>query len=234
MDKRSKLLFATFFTVNALTAGTNYQATGVASYYGRGFYNHLTASGERFTAKELTAAHRTLPFGTLVKVTSVRTKKSVIVRINDRGPVSRGKIIDLSEEAAAELGMLKSGIAKVTITVLDEQQDLIAYVHSAKVKKTAKYGRRKAKEHNLAHKGKAQTSYIVQAGSFLDHGNAVNAKSSLDSLGIENTSISKATVNQAQMYRLYIGPFASMEEVEELLRRLRAENVKAFVLSMKN
>lgn len=89
--------------------------TGLASYYGSG---ELTATGERFDPSGMTAAHRTLPFGTRVKVTRVDTGDSVVVRINDRGPFKRGRVIDLSEGAARSLGMMNVGLADVRLEVL--------------------------------------------------------------------------------------------------------------------
>jgi len=92
--------------------------TGVASYYGPGFHHGKTASGERFDMYELTAAHRTLPFGTRVKVTNLDNGKSVVVRINDRGPFKKSRIIDLSLGAAKKIGMTAAGTAKVRVEVL--------------------------------------------------------------------------------------------------------------------
>ena len=82
---------------------------GVASWYGPGFHGRLTANGERFNQNELTAAHKTLPFGTRVLVESPRTGKQVVVRINDRGPFIKGRVIDLSKAAAQELGLIQRG-----------------------------------------------------------------------------------------------------------------------------
>lgn len=88
---------------------------GRASWYGPGFNGKKTASGARFNQAAMTAAHRSLPFGTRVKVTDQRTGKSVHVTINDRGPFIRGRIIDLSKEAARQLGMLGTGTARVCV-----------------------------------------------------------------------------------------------------------------------
>jgi rare lipoprotein A len=88
---------------------------GMATWYGEG---QMTASGERFDKHKLTAAHRTLPLGTLVRVTNTRNGKSVVVRINDRGPYGHGRIIDLSEAAARRIDMIEAGVAPVTIEVL--------------------------------------------------------------------------------------------------------------------
>jgi rare lipoprotein A len=91
---------------------------GYASYYADRLHGRRTASGERYHVRKLTAAHRTLPFGTLVRVRVLKTDASVKVRINDRGPFVKGRIIDLSWLAAKKLGLLRKGVAKVEIEVL--------------------------------------------------------------------------------------------------------------------
>ncbi len=97
------------------------QISGIASWYGPGFHGNTSASGERYNQNDLTAAHRTLPFGTNVRVTNLNNGSSVIVRINDRGPYSRGRIIDLSAAAARVLGMIQTGVAPVKIEVLENR-----------------------------------------------------------------------------------------------------------------
>lgn len=92
-----------------------YQQTGVASYYAWGFHMRRTSSGEVYHRDSLTCAHRTLPFGTRLKVTNLSNQKSVFVKVNDRGPFSRGRVIDLSYAAAKTIGILASGLAKVRI-----------------------------------------------------------------------------------------------------------------------
>ena len=91
---------------------------GYASYYSKKFKGRRTASGEIFDPMKLTAAHRKLPFGTLVKVTNLENHKSVIVRINDRGPFIKGRIIDLSYKAALKIGLVSKGVAKVKLEVI--------------------------------------------------------------------------------------------------------------------
>ena len=92
---------------------------GVASYYGRRFHGRPTASGEKFDMNAMTAAHRTLPFGSLVEVTNPRNGKTVTVRINDRGPFHGGRVIDVSRAAATELGLIGPGSGTVELAVLD-------------------------------------------------------------------------------------------------------------------
>src|SRR5262245_33617586 len=92
--------------------------TGIASWYGKAHHGRRTASGERFDMNALTAAHRTLAFGTMVRVTDLGSGKSVEVRINDRGPTVKGRVIDLSYAAARKLGIVARGTARVEITVI--------------------------------------------------------------------------------------------------------------------
>ncbi|MAK99364.1 MAG: septal ring lytic transglycosylase RlpA family lipoprotein [Citromicrobium sp.] len=93
--------------------------SGIASYYGARFNGRRTASGERFDMNAYTAAHKTLPFGTKVRVTNPRTGKSVIVRINDRGPYAHGREIDVSRAAAVELGLVQRGHGTVELALVD-------------------------------------------------------------------------------------------------------------------
>ena len=91
---------------------------GTASWYGPGFHGRKTASGERFDQDGMTAAHRNLPLGSLVRVTNLENGRKVTVEINDRGPYIRGRVIDLSRGAARRLGMVQDGLAEVRVEVL--------------------------------------------------------------------------------------------------------------------
>lgn len=117
---RIYLLLATLLLLTACSSQRTNQEPGIsgqASWYGAQHHGKKTASGERFNQNALTAAHRTLAFGTQVKVTNTLNNKSVTVRINDRGPYSKGRIIDLSRAAAAKIDMIKQGVAPVTLQV---------------------------------------------------------------------------------------------------------------------
>lgn len=121
----NQLRFYLFFVVVAVLSACSTQRTspgtevsGQASWYGTYHHGKKTASGERFNQRALTAAHRTLPFGTRVKVTNSLNNKSVVVRINDRGPYSKGRIIDLSRAAAKKINMINRGVAPVRLQVL--------------------------------------------------------------------------------------------------------------------
>lgn len=101
----------------SLTARATTQ-TGKASYYADKFQGRKTTSGEPYDKRKFTAAHKTLPFNTIVKITSKKNSKSVIVRVNDRGPHVKGRIVDLSRIAADRIDLVKHGIASVTLTVI--------------------------------------------------------------------------------------------------------------------
>lgn len=92
---------------------------GIASYYADEFHGKVTSNGETFNMNDLTAAHRTFPFGTKVRVTNLENKKTVVVRVNDRGPFREGRIIDLSYGAAKELDLIQGGTARVKLEVLE-------------------------------------------------------------------------------------------------------------------
>jgi rare lipoprotein A len=100
------------------TASTPSEVTGLASYYGSRFHGRPTASGELYDQEQLTAAHPSLEFGTKVKVTNLDNRRSVVVRVNDRGPFRGGRIIDLSKRAAKQLDFIAAGIAHVKVEVI--------------------------------------------------------------------------------------------------------------------
>ena len=126
---RSKIAVGAAVVACSLAAGTGLAKAhdqhaptrtlaGIASWYGPGFHGRQTANGERYDMYDLTAAHRSLPFGTKVRVTNRTNGKSVVVRINDRGPYVRERVIDLSRGAAQAVNMTETGIAPVTVDVL--------------------------------------------------------------------------------------------------------------------
>jgi rare lipoprotein A len=123
----SRMFWPALFTLLAGCAGQEslvdpqgYDERGTASFYGARHQGKCTASGERFDQAGLTAAHRRLPFNTRVQVTNLANGRSVVVRVNDRGPHTRSRLIDLSRSAAEELGMVASGTAKVRVQSLSD------------------------------------------------------------------------------------------------------------------
>jgi rare lipoprotein A len=111
-------LLTASLTLGSLCTPVLAETIGKASYYGKGFHGRLAANGERFNMHAMTAAHRSLPFGTRLQVTNMKNGRSVVVRISDRGPYVRGRILDLSLGAAQAIGMVHSGVEKVKVTNL--------------------------------------------------------------------------------------------------------------------
>jgi rare lipoprotein A len=124
-DKTAVVRFIAF----ALLLCTSFPAFpaefGIASWYGEKFHGRRTSNGEIFDMRKLTCAHKSLPFGTILLVTNLDNDKSVLVKVNDRGPFVRGRIIDLSKAAAIEIGLLKTGTARVKIEILGKNQNII-------------------------------------------------------------------------------------------------------------
>lgn len=123
--KRLLLVGLTFFIISCssspqsrLEYSGNYTERGIASYYADKYQSRKTASGERFNQFARTAAHKRLPFGSIVRVTNIKNGKSVVVRINDRGPFVKGRIIDLSKSAFNAIGSTRSGIIDVKIKIV--------------------------------------------------------------------------------------------------------------------
>lgn len=111
------LFYAVSSHAQAVSVGDT--AEGIAAYYSNVFQGRTTASGDRYDKNALTAAHNTYPFGTRLKVTNLENNKSVIVLINDRGPTTKGRIIDLSRRAAEELGFIRAGLTRVKLEVIE-------------------------------------------------------------------------------------------------------------------
>ena len=114
------LLVTLFFTTNVMakTKVNQHKTHGEASYYADFHHGKKTANGERFNMHALTAAHRTLPLGSKIKVTNLNNGKEVVLRVNDRGPYAKGRVLDVSLAAAKKLDMIKTGTAKVSIQIL--------------------------------------------------------------------------------------------------------------------
>jgi len=103
-----------------ITYSRSHDLIGQASWYGKRFHGKLTASGEKYNMRAYTAAHKTLPFGTVVRVINTTNNKSVDVKINDRGPFVRGRVIDLSQKAFEQIGNTSKGVVPVRIEILDD------------------------------------------------------------------------------------------------------------------
>lgn len=172
---------------------------GIASWYGKDFHGRRTASGAIYDMYQLTAAHRTLPFGTVVMVTHLGNKRATTVTINDRGPFVRGRIIDLSYAAAEALGMVAEGVARVKIEVLDNAA--------------------------LSH---AKGAYTVQVGAFIEHARALQLLHRLQG-SYPQVAISEFRTRSAIYYRVRVGRFQTKEEAYQLAAQLAQDGYAVFL-----
>ena len=172
-----------------LPTSQGFVQTGYASWYGWHFHGRKTASGERYNMFAYTAAHKTLPINTIVEVTNLKNGRHVVVRINDRGPFVKGRIIDLSYAAAKKLGMLKTGTAPVRIVALGEAH---------RVDGTIVY-----KHHPNFNIG----DFFVQVGAFKSYSRAIRLKRYLENKYKRFVRITRATTDIGPLFRVQI--FAS-------------------------
>ncbi|MCS7153219.1 MAG: septal ring lytic transglycosylase RlpA family protein [Bacteroidia bacterium] len=203
-----------------LAAQEGFVEEGEASYYAPSFHGRRTASGEPYNRMGMTAAHRTLPFDTYVRVTDKATGRSVVVRINDRGPHKPERIIDLSERAAQELGIIARGVAQVRIEVISPPKNSPSISPS----KSPFYRINGAAFHPL--------NFGVQIGSFSEESNAHVLARNAEKEYKEAVFIWKAATKGRVIYRVIVGSFAKREEAEKLRERLRRNGWQAVVVEL--
>ncbi len=216
--------------------------TGVASYYAGRFHGRKTSSGEIYDSKKFTAAHRTLKFGTMVKVTNLKNNLSVIVKVNDRGPFAHNRIIDISQAAAQEIGMLKTGTAQVRIEVVDENGKLF----EPHTPKETKKDTTSTAQNTPKPTPTADTTFLtgntyspwgtkktpkgmgIQVGSYGDLENAKDLCKDLHKAGIQETYI-QVGWNEKRIYRVLVGAFTDEETGKKQLDAIRRAGFDGFV-----
>jgi len=191
------------YTVRQTARG--FKQTGHASWYGTKFHGHRTSSGEPYDMYAMTAAHKTLPIPTYVEVHNLDNHRKIIVRVNDRGPFVRGRIIDLSFVAAKKLGIDAKGTGRVEIRTIDPRKKKID------VRTTA------TKNTSIA---KPSGQLYLQVGAFTDHSNATQLLSRLVAATNENVLINRKSTGNQDVYRVRIGPLSSEAEADLLSKRL--------------
>ena len=184
-----------------------YRERGVASWYGTKFHGRLTSSGEPYDMYAMTAAHKTLPLPAYVRVTHVENGRSVVVRVNDRGPFVGERIIDLSYAAAVRLGMHDHGTALVDVELLEPGA-------------TAAPARTVASGPGAPSRDAAPA--WLQVGAFSDAGNAARLEQQLKGQGIGEVVTVADRELPRSVYRVRIGPLVGLDQVERMLDRVRA------------
>lgn len=200
--------------------------TGKASFYADKFEGGPTASGEKYRHGKLTAAHKSLPFGTKVKVTNTANGKSVEVRINDRGPWVENRIIDLSKSAAEKLGFINQGLADVEVVVLDagdgKQSDPVKTVDHVSVEEKEFYDFEVSR---LKPKG-----FGIQIGTYQELVNLMRLAENMKSSYKKQVTVQVKIVNGVKYYGLIVGQFSSRPKAEQFREQIRKKFPDAFIV----
>ena len=178
---------------------------GVASWYCPNFHGKLTANGERYDMYGLTAAHRTLPFNTLLRVENLKNGESVVVRINDRGPFAKNRIIDLSKKAAQQIDMIGNGTAPVKLILLEGDLE------------------------NSRTTDLKTATYTVQLGSFQSETGAFEL-----SRKIKGSRVERIPLNNQTVYRVYYGVYIDKDEARKTLQDLQSDGFSGYVKQIEN
>lgn len=204
----------------------HYSEVGIASWYGSDFHNRKTANGEKYDMNTLTAAHRTLPLPSVVKVTNLENGRSLILRVNDRGPYAKNRIIDISKRGAALLGYQTQGTAKVRVEVMEKESKLLKQALLGKELPKNSYTIAKAKEpaekkksYPAAKNVSGNKQIYVQAASFSRENLATDLKNKLSKFG--NSKIATAEVNDVTFYRVRLGPYSDESVANKALDKVR-------------
>lgn len=192
--------------INAITGSKDLLIeTGVASWYGPNFHGKLTANGETYDMDGITAAHRTLPFGSILMVENLDNGKTITLRVNDRGPYAKDRIIDLSRGAAKELGVIGPGTANVKLYLLEGDIEN-SRITDIKV-----------------------PNYTIQLGSYKDMAQARNRSAKINESRIETI-----WVETDRYYRVYFGKYTDLDKAKKDLKKLQRSGHKGFVKQIEN
>lgn len=210
-----------------------YRAKGVASWYGEPFHGRRTSSGEIYDMHGLTAAHKTLPLPSVVRVTNLDSGQSVVVTVNDRGPFVKDRIIDLSYAAAKQLGMVQSGTCNVEVQALSPvPPDLAAGAAPAAPATALATPLATSLATSLARTTASATPALptrtpahqlfMQVGAFGDQANARRLKERLELQGVDNVVIRHDDTSNPALYRVRIGPIANATAYDTLASRVES------------
>jgi rare lipoprotein A len=230
MKNRIAFLIVIFLFMfnNELNAQQDYIKTGIASFYADKFEGRQTANGEIYYHAKRTAAHRSLPFGSIVKVTNLDNNKVAVVRINDRGPFVDNRIIDLSKSVARDLDFINKGITKVRIELIATTDDLPDNkpVEKEELQKKAYY---KVNVESVSPSGKG-----VQIGSYSNDENVFRLADELKKKFKEEIFVELATINGQKVYRIIIGNYTSDATLNALQNKLKKQYPGCFIVTFKN
>lgn len=198
---------------------------GIASWYGKGFHGRPTASGEVYDMYQPTAAHRTVPLGTHAVVTNLENGQAVRVRINDRGPHKRNRILDLSYQAARQIDMVRAGSARVKVEFLAEPLPLAQPARPP----VDTVPEQRPITPEFRHPG--VQPFAVQVGAYQDQHNAMRVQKTLTSM-YPNVWIAMAPELSQSLHRVRLGPFQNRQEAERIVHEVKARGYTAMLVAV--
>lgn len=221
-------------TYQVLETARGYKKKGMASWYGAEYQGSETASCEKFDMFAYTAAHRTLPLPSYVRVTNQKNGKSVIVRVNDRGPFDSGNEIELSFAAANTIGMVKSKMAPVTVEAITPDQlkgkvKTNKPVSAAPVTSPANTAQQPV-NYAKAPKPKVQEVYYIIAGTFQNKNDAIDRFVRLSSIGIGKAEMATAFGDNRTLHLVRVGPLYNQDQIDNIKDRLEGDGLSRFKL----
>ncbi|MDH5617086.1 MAG: septal ring lytic transglycosylase RlpA family protein [Gammaproteobacteria bacterium] len=198
-----------------MPSSLGYQERGVASWYGKKFHGRLTSNRETYDMHAMTAAHKTLPLPTYVRVRNLRNNKSIVVRVNDRGPFVHNRIIDLSYAAAMKLDMIKDGTSMVEVTAISFDQPSGDRPTRSSTPPPAAQPEAVAEQPQPV-----ENQVYVQVGAFGDRANAERRLGVLSVAGIRGAFIHEERLPDSVLYRVRIGPVADVVQYDIIVEEL--------------
>lgn len=198
---------------------------GKASFYADKFEGKQTASGEKYKHKKLTAAHKTLPFGTIVKVTNLANKESVEVRINDRGPFVEGRVIDLSRSAAEKLKFINQGLAEVQVEVIDAGEGRTNSNRPVQIDQNIE----NEAFFEIKVKRKNPSGFGVQIASFKGFDNMLKLSENIEKSYRASVYVEVKELNDAKVYALILGDYNNRKKADKLKAKISDRFPDAFV-----
>lgn len=221
-----KKIFFTIASVLLITVSFAQVQTGKASFYADKFEGIPTASGEKYRHSKLTGAHKTLPFGTKVRITNIANDKTVEVTINDRGPYVEGRIIDLSKAAAEELDFLNKGLAEVKLEIIDpgdgKVSDMGRTIDQVTVDEKEFY---EFEITRLKPKG-----FGVQIGTYQELVNLMRLADNLKNSYKKEVTVQVKIINGIKYYGLILGQFSSRAKAEQFREEMRNKFPDVFIV----
>jgi len=206
-----------------LKSSKGFTKTGIASWYGPNFHGKLTANGETYNQMAGTAAHKTLPFNTVLLVENMENGKSTVVRINDRGPFVGDRIIDLSKKAARQIGMIGKGTSRVRLTAISRNDRRLAKAAQNSAPAAAPVSQKAGWD-------EVKGGFWVQTGSFAEPQRAENFKSTVEG-GYGDAKVSPKNHNGRLLYRVLVGPYDNYLEARGTADQIRyKKGIGAFVV----